>query len=99
MPRRPLRTDGMPYGLRQAHRDVVSMIGLPVLLGALGVVVLLALSTSARAGEPGDMAVSLIQLIANPTSFDGKRVAVTGYVLLEAENTAVYLHESDATYG
>ena len=43
--------------------------------------------------------VSLIQLIANPASFDGTRVALTGYVVLEFEHTAVYLHESDATYG
>ena len=45
------------------------------------------------------MTVSLVQLIAGPQNFDGKRVAVTGFVMLEAENTAVYLHESDAAYG
>jgi hypothetical protein len=72
------------------------MIG--VLL-AVGSVVVVALSTSHRAEEPRDMAVSLIQLIANPAAFDGKRVLLTGYVVLEAENTAVYLHESDARYG
>ena len=33
--------------------------------------------------------VSLIQLIANPASFDGTRVALTGYVVLEFEHTAV----------
>jgi hypothetical protein len=66
---------------------------------ALGLVVLLALPTSARAEDPGERAVSLIQLIANPTAFDGRRVAVTGYVVLEFEHTAVYLHETDAAYG
>jgi hypothetical protein len=74
------------------------MIGVPVLIFAVACAVLFALSTSSRADEPGDMAVSLVQLIANPASFDGKRVVLTGYVVLEVENTAVYLHESDATY-
>jgi hypothetical protein len=75
------------------------MIGVPMLILAVGCVVVFALSTSPLAEEPRDMAVSLIQLIANPVSCDGKRVLLTGYVVLEFENTAVYLHESDATYG
>lgn len=75
------------------------MIGLPVLVAAVGCVVLVALSASSGAQDSRDTGVSLIQLIANPASFDGKRVQVTGYVLLESENTAVYLHESDAAYG
>src|SRR5688572_29982408 len=66
---------------------------------SLGLVVLLALPTSAHGEDAGERGVSLIQLIANPTSFDGRRVAVTGYVVLEFEHTAVYLHETDATYG
>ena len=73
------------------------MIGVPVLIFAVGCAVLFALSTLPDAEEPRN-SVSLIQLIANPASFDGKRVVLTGYVVLEVENTAVYLHESDATY-
>lgn len=75
------------------------MIGAVGPLVAVGLVVMAALASSSRASGPGDMAVSLIQLIASPGSFDGKRVVVTGYVMLEFENTAVYLHESDARYG
>jgi hypothetical protein len=75
------------------------MIGVPIFIVAVGCVVLFALSTSPHAEDPRDMAVSLIQLIANPGSFDGKRVMLTGYVVLEADNKAVYLHESDAKYG
>jgi hypothetical protein len=75
------------------------MSGPPIFIVALGFVVLCALSTSPHADPPRDTAVSLIQLIANAGAFDGKRVLVTGYVVLEFENTAVYLHESDATYG
>jgi hypothetical protein len=74
------------------------MIGVPLLILAVGFGVVLALSTSPHADEPRETAVSLIQLIANPASFDGKRVVLTGYVVLEVDNTAVYLHESDATY-
>jgi hypothetical protein len=83
----------------EAQRGVLSMIGVPVLIFAVGFVVVVALSASSHADEPRDMSVSLIQLIANPASFDGKRVLLTGYVVLESENTAVYLHESDARYG
>ena len=75
------------------------MIGLPVVMLALGCAVIAGLAFPLGAGEPRNMAVSLIQLIAGPGSFDGKRVVVTGYVMLETENTAVYLHESDAAYG
>ena len=74
------------------------MIGAPLLIVGVGFVVVIALSTSPRAEEPRDTPVSLIQLIANPASFEGKRVVLTGYVVIEAHNTAVYLHESDATY-
>jgi hypothetical protein len=58
----------------------------------------LALSSSTRAQDPRDMWVSLIQIIANPTAFDQKRVAVKGYVVLEFEHQAVYLSEADAKH-
>lgn len=75
------------------------MMGVPVLIVAVGCIVLFALAASPRAEDSREAAVSLIQLIANPASFDGKRVRLTGYVVLESENKAVYLHESDAKYG
>jgi len=37
------------------------------------------------AQDPRDNLVSLVQLIANPTMFGGKRVILKGYVLLEFE--------------
>ena len=73
-------------------------MGASLLILGVGFVVVLALSTSPRADEPRIPPVSLIELIANPASFEGKRVMLTGYVVIEADNTAVYLHESDATY-
>lgn len=45
-----------------------------------------------------DRLVSLVQLIANPTAFDGKQVAVEGYVVLEFENKKMYLSEADAKH-
>ena len=39
--------------------------------------------------------VSVIQLIANPAKFDGKRVRVIGFLRLEFEGNAIYLHRED----
>ena len=39
--------------------------------------------------------VSMIELIANPQKFDGQRVIISGFVRLEFEGNAIYLHEED----
>lgn len=39
--------------------------------------------------------VSLIQLIATPEKFDGKRVMVVGVAEIEFEGNALYLHKED----
>jgi hypothetical protein len=50
--------------------------------------------------DPGQpVAVSLIRLIANPEAFDGKRVRVIGYVRIEHEGHAIYLHREDYMKG
>jgi len=46
---------------------------------------------------PGQ-AVSLVALIATPERYEGKKVQVIGYVVLEFEGTAVYLHAEDAKH-
>jgi hypothetical protein len=48
-------------------------------------------------GGGADMApqVSLIKLIANPQAFDGKVVRVVGYLHVEFEGNAIYLHRDD----
>jgi len=51
----------------------------------------------AVATEPLD--VSLIQLIANPKDLDGKIVRVIGFVKLEFEGNAIYLHQDDYKFG
>lgn len=52
----------------------------------------------AGAQDPREMLVSLIQLIANPTMFDQKRVIVIGFVVLEFESQRIYLNEADAKH-
>lgn len=54
----------------------------------------LALSPGAFADQAVD--VSMINLIANPTAFDGKKVRLIGYVRLEFEGDSIYLHRDDA---
>ena len=72
---------------------------MPLAIGAVALVMLVALATSAHADDPRDTTVSLIQLIASPATFDGKRISLVGYVVLDADHNAVYLGESDARYG
>ena len=43
--------------------------------------------------------VSIIQLISNPEKFDGKYVRLIGFVRVEFEGDAIYLHEDDYKYG
>ena len=40
----------------------------------------------------------LVQLIANPRSYDGKIVRVIGFVRLEFEGNSIYLHQDDSTH-
>jgi hypothetical protein len=42
-----------------------------------------------------DSSVSLIQLIANPEKYDGKQVEVIGFLRLEFEGNALFLHQED----
>jgi hypothetical protein len=37
-------------------------------------------------------------LIANPSAFDGKRVRISGYLHLEFEDSAIYLHKEDSDH-
>jgi hypothetical protein len=43
--------------------------------------------------------VSIVQLIANPERYDGKRIQLIGFVRIEFEGTAVYLHREDYERG
>jgi hypothetical protein len=39
--------------------------------------------------------VSIVSLISNPEKYDGKRIAVTGFLHIEFEDTAIYLNQDD----
>jgi hypothetical protein len=41
----------------------------------------------------------MVQLLATPERFDGKRIAVAGWCNLEFEGNALYFHEVDFRYG
>jgi hypothetical protein len=69
-------------------------IGKIVGLGILSIVLLMVWFLGAQSPrEPLD--VSLIQLIANSDKYDGKLVRVIGYLRLEFEGNALYLHQED----
>ncbi len=42
--------------------------------------------------------VSIVELLANPTKYDGKRVRIIGFLNLEFEGNAIYLHQDDALH-
>ena len=46
----------------------------------------------------GDCALyglSMVQLLANPEKYDGDHVRVVGYIHIEPESSAIYLHRED----
>ena len=45
--------------------------------------------------DPTAANVSMVQLIANPQDFDGKKVRLVGFLRLEFEGDAIYLHRDD----
>jgi len=47
----------------------------------------------ATAEQPRD--VSMVQLIADPARFDGQAIRLIGYLHLQFEGDAVYLHQED----
>lgn len=51
------------------------------------------MSSPAISQQP--IVVSMIQLIANPTAYSGKSVRIIGFVRIELEGTAVYMHQED----
>jgi hypothetical protein len=60
----------------------------------LALIVLASISSpQSRPARP--IAVSMIQLIATPDKYDGKIVAVTGFLNLQYEGDAIYLHRED----
>jgi hypothetical protein len=55
--------------------------------------------TASDAGVPNAELVSLVRLIATPEKYDGKMVQVVGFLRLEFEGNALYIHEEDHKSG
>lgn len=45
-----------------------------------------------------NLSVSIIELIANPEKYNGKAIQVEGFLNIEFEGTALYLHKEDLDY-
>src|SRR5882724_1091506 len=60
---------------------------------ALACVMAALLVAPIQAQEPTD--VTLVRLIANPETFDGKLIRVIGFLRLEFEGNVLYLHRED----
>jgi len=59
----------------------------------LAILLSVGLVGGAAADQPKD--VSMVQLIADPQKFDGQIIRVIGFLRLEFEGNAVYLHRED----
>jgi hypothetical protein len=64
--------------------------------GLISVVEARNMNILAKSQQP--LAVSIIRLIATPTAYNGKYVRVIGFVRIEFEGTAVYLHQDDYNF-
>jgi hypothetical protein len=67
---------------------------------AIAILLLVLMVTSPAGSRGGPKApygekVSMIQLIANPEKYDGKLIAVVGYLQLKFEDNELFLHEED----
>ena len=62
----------------------------------LAVLNLFVFISSVEAQEPRE--VSIVRLISNPPEFHGARVRIIGFVRLEFEGNAIYLHQDDYKY-
>lgn len=62
-------------------------------------ILLMGNSFSASSEQPRIFEVSLVSLIANPEKYEGQRIAVAGFLHIEFEGTAIYLHQDDYVYG
>ncbi len=83
------------------HRSILRVPGVILVFGILA-----SNSTAQMKGYfpkpvPDDTAqdVSIVQLIAEPQKYNGKRVRLVGFVRIEFEGNAIYLHREDFQFG
>ncbi len=71
---------------------------MPLTLRNLLIALGLLCSVMAAFAKPEPEDVSIVQLLANPKEYDGKFVRLIGYVALEFEGTAIFLHKEDCDH-
>lgn len=60
--------------------------------------VILLLAVSSFYAQQSRFDVSIISLIANPEKYDGKKVRISGFLHVQFEDSAIYLHKDDADH-
>lgn len=57
------------------------------------------LSNAGNISRPEILDISIINLIANPEKYHNKEVIISGYLNLQFEGTAIYIHKEDFDNG
>jgi|SRR5699024_1683048 len=70
-----------------------------LLLVLLGTAACAEKSSPAESRSRQDDRVSIVQLLSNPDDFDGETVRLMGYLQLEFETYALWLHREDRVHG
>jgi len=65
---------------------------------SINCVLVLCIFTAGAQEDPATLHLSLMQLIVNPNQYDNHRVIVEGFLTLDYENSALYLHADDASH-
>src|SRR5260370_39178916 len=79
-------------GSEMARRSIY-LVALTMLLPVGG-----ARSSRASSDTPKPINVGMVRLLANPQEYDSKFIRTIGFVCLEYEGDALYLHEEDYRY-
>jgi hypothetical protein len=94
--------DAEPFFLLRGGLGMHKTCRRALALSSVTMVLLTALSArpiSRAQNDPIRNSISIVQLIATPEKYDGKVVLVMGFLRLEFEGDAIYLHEDDYRHG
>lgn len=69
-------------------------------LGSVGILLLLGLTLAPGVRSEGAEAesVSMVRLLANPATYDGKRIRTEGFVVVAHEESVIYLSKEHADF-
>jgi hypothetical protein len=79
-------------------RWVVGFLALPLFFLA-GYGIFCREQSTGRSASPEPIDVGMVALLATPEKYDGKSVRTIGFVCMEFEGKALYLHEEDYRHG